>query len=153
MHGYRRILAVIELGPDGEQVAGRAAALAQLTGARLALATIADTVGEESSLAPVLTPRQARAALAASLKHRLTHLATRIDAQQAELLVLAGPRSLMIEELVEQWQPDLVLAAAHKSFGLERHQGGASTWDLLLVRLPAPRSLTGRLVHRLAWVF
>lgn len=150
MQGYRRILALIELTPDGEQVARRATALAHATGARLALATVADTTDEETSLAPVLTPGQARAALAATLERRLAHLAARIGASQAEVLALAGPRTVMLDELLERWQPDLVLAAAQPGLGPGWRPRRDAPCDLLLVRLPPPRTLTGRLVRALA---
>ncbi|MEO1766092.1 universal stress protein [Thiobacter aerophilum] len=153
MQAYRRILAFIELTPEGEQVARRAAALAQATGARLALATVVDTTGEETTLAPVLTPGQARAALAATLEHRLALLATRIGAQKAESLALAGPLGTMIEELLQRWQPELVLAAAHQTFGLNRRSQRGPSYDLLLVQLPPPATFTGRLVRALVAAF
>ncbi|MEJ5211597.1 MAG: hypothetical protein WHV61_09235, partial [Burkholderiales bacterium] len=60
------------------------------------------------------------------------------------------PRGVMLDELLERWQPDLVLAAAQPGHGPGWRARRDPPCDVLLVRLPPPRTLTGRLVRALA---
>ncbi len=154
MHGYRRILAVIEPSPEGEKVARRAHALACLQGATLGVAVVVeDGPIEESSHAPFLTPRQARAMLGRELRRRLEHLLRRIGAADAEPLVAVDGLSPLLSE----WAPDLVLVGSHAAFGLERmgsrRDDAQPSFDLLVVHVPRPRTVTGRLVRALAAAF
>lgn len=154
MLDYRRILAVIDPSPEGEKVARRAHALACLQGATLGVAALVENEPiEESSHAPFLTPRQARAMLARELGRRLEHLLQRIGAATAEPLVAVNGLSRLLSE----WAPDLVLVGCHAAFGMEqiglRCDDAQPPFDLLIVHVPRPRTVTGRLLRTFVAAF
>jgi nucleotide-binding universal stress UspA family protein len=160
MRSYRRILSLIDISPNGEKVARRALQLAQLCNASLGAATVVDyTPGYESGHAPFLTPRQARDALVKEFTRKLGHLIERIGGSGTENIVAAGQVKSSVRDILQSWNPDLVIVGSHEPYGLDQlrtemaKRPDALPFDILVVQMEQPRSFGGRFVRALAAAF
>lgn len=160
MANYRKILALVDIAPNGERVAQRALKMAQLYNATLATATIIDyTPGYESGHAPFLTPNQACDALVKQFSGKLDLLLNRIGAAGAESIVVAGALKPCVTDVLQSWQPDLVVVGSHATFGLDRPEtllgrhAVTRSFDVLVTQVEQRQKIGGRLVHALTAAF
>jgi nucleotide-binding universal stress UspA family protein len=141
MHDYRRVLAMVSLSRDGEKVAWRALRLARLLGAEAAWLHLVVADGQLDGGYP--TP--SRAGLAQGYEDaallRLRHLAASMHAGEVALRARHGPAADCYREFIDDWRPDLVIAAHDPGYLAGRH-------DLLL--LGSEGLGMGRLVR--AWL-
>ena len=153
MINYRRILTLVDFDSQAEAVARRGLQLARLHGATLALAGLVDyTPGEEcEDYIPVMTPNRMRAAIAQDVSSKLQLLGDRIGAAGAEVIAAQGSRAAALADLVNSWQPDLVVVGAHTRLGLNGW-GGQLPFDVLTLQAEHP-TLGGRVVRALASAF
>ena len=160
MGNYRKMMAIVDISPNGERVAQRAFKMAQLYNATLAIATIIDyTPGYESGHAPFLTPNQACDALVKQFSGKLDLLLNRIGAAGVESIVVAGELKPAVADVVQSWQPDLVVIGSHETFGLDQPKSvfgrHAITlpFDVLVTQIDQQKHIGGRLVHALTAAF
>lgn len=158
MHGYRKILTLVDISQNGERVARRAHGMARLYNAALAAATVVDyTAGYEDH--GVLTPSQTCDALVRQFTMRLNHLLGRIDASGAETIVAAGHLRSSVMDVLQSWQPDLVIVGSHEPYGLDQpkslfgRHAGSLPFDILVVHMETPQPIVGRLVNALSAAF
>jgi len=149
MKPYRRILAVIDIPPKGENVVRRALALARANEAELMVATVVDLdTGFESDHVPFMTPQQLRERTAQDIRQRLDLMLARIGAPGVEARVLTGRTNPQVVSLSEDWRPDLIVGAPRETAAIQEassllsfatpqplscdvltmYQGGSSTW-------------------------
>ncbi len=149
---YRRVLAAIDLDRRGEAVARQAWAMAEPNAACFALAHIVDYGrGLDSDHIPFLTPAEVEDKLAVIVRARLSALAARLGADDADILVGFGDPAESLRRLVLGWQPDVVVAGLQAPHGLvggpplpARNRFAAVQCDsVLLPRPPHP--------HRPIW--
>jgi nucleotide-binding universal stress UspA family protein len=111
MREYRRILAVVELDSVGEAVAQRTLALGRLTRSHVAFLHVVDV----DAAADGGYPAPSRARLAADYESaaafRLTHLAARVGAGEAEIHARFGEPRATVDAFAREWAPDLVVTA------------------------------------------
>lgn len=157
MRSYRRILSLIDVSPNGEKVARRALQMAKLYNATLGIATVIDyTSGYESGHAPFLTPQQAQDAVVKDFSRRLDHLIERVGASGAEGIVAAGHLKSSVRDVLQSWDPDLVLIGSHEPYGLDQPKpllgkhSDTLPFDILVVQIEQPRHIGGRFVRALA---
>ena len=148
MSAYRRVLALVALNADAENVARRAAEMARFHGAALALAAVVDYVpGFESDHLPFKTPAQMRAAICADVRTKLDALV----AGGGEVIVAAGSEAESVAAIFRSWQPDLVLVSARARHGLAADVQ-RQPFDLLLVQTQR-QGYVGRLINALSFPF
>lgn len=159
MRSYRRILSLIDISANGEKVARRALQMARLYNATLGTATIVDyTPGYESGHAPFLTPQQAQDALVKDFTRRLNHLIERIGGG-AEGIVTAGHVKSSVRDILQSWDPDLVIVGSHEAYGLDQPKSlmgkhsAPLPFDILVVQMEQAKHFGGRFVRALATAF
>lgn len=160
MRAYRRILCLIDISANGEKVARRALQMAKLYNATLGTATIVDyTPGYESGHAPFLTPQQAQNAVVKDFSRKLDQLIERIGGGGAEGIVAAGQVKSSVRDILQSWDPDLVIVGSHEPYGLDQPKsllpkhGDILPFDILVVQMEQPKHFGGRLVRALATAF
>jgi hypothetical protein len=111
--GYSRVMAVVDLGPRGAEVARRAWSLARQHGARLCLGHVADWGADlgADGFSP-LTPPEVEARLEVVVSRKLAALAAEIGAADVATVVAFPGVDRGLAELLRGWQPDLVVAEA-----------------------------------------
>jgi universal stress protein A len=156
MTAYHRILALVDVGRRGEQVALRAAELAAAHKAELAIASNVDySPGFECDHVPLRSPGQMQQAIMRDVAERLGEATQRLGISGAEVIVTSGSEGRAVDDLVRSWRPDLVLVGSHAPHGLQQgvgqppRHGKPLPFDLLVVRIGRP-GLAGRLIHALA---
>lgn len=156
MPAYRRIMALVDVGANGETVARRAAQMALAHNAALAVASIVDYApGFESDHIPFRTPQELREAIARDVAGKLDKLVSRIGLGGAEVIVATGETDKATADLAHSWRPDLVLVGSHAPQGLDAppkamvRRDGRLPFDLLIVQMGKP-SLAGRLIQALS---
>jgi universal stress protein A len=151
---YTRILAVIDLGKRGEEVACRALEVARTYNAKLGVAHVLDYgAGFEDDHVPFLTPQQTEEKLTAVTRERLISVLERIGARDAEMHVTAGHSTRALARLVSEWGADLVVVGSHARHALDRSRPFAEThnpltYDVLAVQTEEESALR-RLLHSL----
>lgn len=158
MNSYRKILTLVDISENGERVARRAHNMARLYNASLAAAMVVDyTPGYEDH--GTLTPGQTCDALVKQFTLRLNHLLGRIDASGTEAIVAAGHLKSSVMDILQSWQPDLVIVGSHEPYGLDQpkalfgRHAHSLPFDILVVQMAAPQPIVGRLVHALSTAF
>ena len=149
MPAYKRILALVDIGRNGEAVVRRAAPLAASCHAELAVAGIVDYApGFECDHVPFRTPQQMRMAIVRDVTGKLDEMVRRIGCR-AEVIVAADSERQAVADLSRSWRPDLVLVGSHAPHGLLEADSGNPGFDVLTVRA-GKRGLAGRFVQALA---
>ncbi len=150
MPAYRRILALIDPGKNGEAVVRQAARLAASCHAELAVAGIVDYApGFECDHVPFRSPQEMRRAIVHDVTEKLGELTRRVGCR-AEVIVVSGGARQAVDDLAHSWQPDLVLVGAQAPHGLRQADG--APFDVLVVRAGRP-GLAGRIIRALAAAF
>lgn len=150
MSSYRRVLTVVEPSDGAAQVIRRAALMARLCGASLAVASVADhPPGGDCSI-------RARLAFISDATRRIERLAGRAGVRDLEVLISERERH-SLSALVGSWQPDLVVVAASDPRGLSGwldtlRGGAANPVDVLKVE-PEPAGIRHRMATALAGLF
>lgn len=145
----RRVLAIVELGRHGREVARQAREIALGGQARLAIGHIADWEPGVEDFCPC-TPRQVEARLAVVIERRLRSLATQIGSADATTLVSFSG----LGEMARSWQPDLVVVGRGAEHGLtDRLSVPGWTCEAVVVGVAAAGLLpaTARLVTETLW--
>jgi nucleotide-binding universal stress UspA family protein len=137
----RRVLAIVDMGRSGREVARHAWGIAVRQGARFALGHVADW-GQDlgcDEFSP-LTPHEVELRLTKVIERRLRTLANHIGAAEAATLVSFPGASHGLGELAGRWQPDLVVVGSGNHHGL----AGSATLDTpewscaaLVIEVPA----------------
>lgn len=119
MRSHRRVLAIVDMGRSGREVARHAWDIAARQGARFAIGHVADwgtDLGcDDFSL---LTPHEVEQRLEVVIERRLRAVANQIGAPEAATLVSFPAASRGIGELAGRWQPDLVVVGSGADHGL-----------------------------------
>lgn len=144
---YRRILAWVEFDAAGEAVARRALHLARMTQARLILFHAIPADHHVADGYPVPSRESVRQHFESAAMARLTHLANRLGAAEAECQARYGAPAQAFADLAERWAPDLVVAATDETPHIPDGR-----WDVLTLRGSA-RSQRSPLRRLLDWAF
>jgi nucleotide-binding universal stress UspA family protein len=150
----RRVLAVIDMGRSGREVARRAWEITSLhEGARLAIGHVADWGAElgADEFSP-LTPPEVEQRLEVVIDRHLRAVANQIGAAEAATLVSFPTPFRGIDELARRWQPDLVVVGSGTDHGLAGSDSFSTPhWSCaaLVVEVPASAFLP-RAVRRIA---
>lgn len=149
MPAYKRIMALVDPGRNGEAVVRQAARLAASCHAELAVAGIVDYVpGFECDHVPFRTPQEMRRAIVRDVTEKLGELLRRLGCR-AETIVASGSERQAVADLTRSWRPDLVLVGSHAPHGLGGAGGESPGFDVLVVRA-GRTGLAGRIVQALA---
>lgn len=138
MHEYRRILALVDFDPLGARVAHRAAALARLGNAELALLHWIEPDTQFDGGYPPPSPAEARRGYETAALRRMQFFAGGLDHANPELLAVYGPGRQTLLDRIEAWQPDLVVAGRDPGELGQRHD---------LLTLGQTRRGRGRLIR------
>lgn len=159
MRSYQRILTIIDTCRAAEPVVRRAAQLALLYRASLAVACAVDYPhGMETDHVPFKAPLEMRRAIVADVRDKLARLTEAAGAEQAELIVAEGAARQVAADLVASWHPDLVVLSGNSPIsGLEWRLPASAIAssghvDVLRVQMERP-TVAGRLVQALAYGF
>ncbi|MEW5964760.1 MAG: universal stress protein [Pseudomonadota bacterium] len=158
MRSYQRILTIVDTCHSAEPVVRRAAQLAQLYRASLALACAVDyAAGLESDHIPFMTPVEMRKAIVADVGEKLRKLADAAGAGGAELIVAEGTSREVTVDLVTSWQPDLVVVSGEVAWpgewnAIARSLECDGQIDVLRVQMDRP-GFAGRIIQALAYGF
>jgi len=149
MSSYRRILSVVDPSDGSHHVIRRAALMARLCGASLAVASVADAPpGGDDSI-------RTRLAFISDSTRRIEKLAGKAGARDFEILVSERDR-LSLSAVVGSWQPDLVVVAASEPRGLagwlDSLRGTSVAVDVLRVE-PEQPGVGRRMAAALAGLF
>lgn len=140
MKTYRRILSVADLSTHGLATARQAGALALKHGAQLGLGHVVDW-DHGSNEFSVLTPQDIEMRLEIVVKRKLVEMAALIGAANAQTCISFRPGQHGLAEMLQGWQPDLLILDARNSFGLVDSPCSASLgWhcDILSIDIPVP---------------
>ncbi|MBI5121437.1 MAG: universal stress protein [Rhodospirillales bacterium] len=140
MKTYRRILSVADLSTHGLATARQAGALALKHGAQLGLGHVVDW-DHGSNEFSVLTPQEIEMRLEIVVKRKLFEMASLIGAAKAHACVSFLPGRQGLAEILQGWQPDLLVLDARNSFGLVDSACTVSLgWpcDVMSLDIPVP---------------
>jgi universal stress protein A len=139
---YRQILVVVDLTDDSDVIAGRALALAGLTGAKVSMLHVVEFVPVEPLGETLMPAMQIEEELIERAKQRLADLAGRIGVPVASQQVAAGNIKAEIVRAAEEMRADLIVLGSRERHGLsilvnftEDTVLHAAPCDVLAVRL------------------
>jgi universal stress protein A len=144
---YRKVLAVVDLGPDSPAVVRRARELCAVSGASLTLLHVVEFVPAEPLSDALLPTVQIEAELVERARARLITLANEPGSTAARSEVATGNVKAQITAFAREGQHDLIVIGSHERHGLsilvnltEDTVLHAAPCDVLAVRLPGPRT-------------
>ncbi len=111
-HPYRRVLALINFDSTDETIARKALLLARLNRAQLVFLHLIEPNAALDGGYPAASTKADAASLEAGARHRLDFLVTQLGAGEAECMACSGPLRQTFKQVLQTWQPDLVVAAA-----------------------------------------
>ena len=139
---YSRILLVVDLSEDSEQIGDRALAIAASCGAELSLLHVVEYVPVEPMGETLLPAVQIEDELVARARERLDALASRLGLDSAHRTVAAGNIKAEIVRVAQEKQIDLIVLGSRERHGLsimvnftEDTVLHAAPCDVLAVRL------------------
>lgn len=139
---YSRILLVVDLSEDSEQIGQRALAVAASCGAELSLLHVVEYVPVEPMGETLLPAVQIEDELVARARERLAALASRLGLGSAHREVAAGNIKAEIVRVAQEKQIDLIVLGSRERHGLsiivnftEDTVLHAAPCDVLAVRL------------------
>ncbi len=149
MSSYHRVLSVVDSSDGASHVIRRAALMARLCGATLAVASVADAPpGGDDSI-------HSRLAFIGEATRRAEKLAGKAGASDFEVLISERDRHAL-SAVVGSWLPDLVVVSASDPRGLtgwlDSLRGGSSSIDVLKVEPEGP-GIGRRMANALAGLF
>ena len=146
---YRRILLVVDLGDQSEQVGARARDLAALMGAELSLLHVVEYVPVEPLSDSLMPAVQIESELIERAKRRLDELVVRVDSGDAPRRVEAGNVKSEIVRVARERRADLIVIGSRERHGLsilvnltEDTVLHAAPCDVLAVRLAQTKPST-----------
>lgn len=151
MSSYRRVLTVVEPSDGAAHVIRRAALMARLCGATLAVASVADhPPGGDNSI-------RARLAFMGDATRRVEKLAGKAGVRDLEVIISERDRSVL-SALVGSWRPDLVVVASSDPRGLsgwmDLLRGNATGQPVDVLKVDPEQSGIGRrMASALAGIF
>jgi nucleotide-binding universal stress UspA family protein len=110
---YRRILAWVELDQSGEAVARRALHMARMTRSRLVLFHAIQPDLNVADGYPAPSRESLKQHFESAAVARLTQLANRLGAAEAECQASYGAPAQAFSAYAEQWTPDLVVVSTN----------------------------------------
>jgi len=139
---YSRILLVVDLSEDSEQIGKRALAIAASCGAELSLLHVVEYVPVEPMGETLLPAVQIEDELVARARERLAALASRLGLDSAQREVAAGNIKAEIVRVAQEKEIDLIVLGSRERHGLsimvnftEDTVLHAAPCDVLAVRL------------------
>ena len=139
---YSRILLVVDLSEDSEQIGKRALAIAASCGAELSLLHVVEYVPVEPMGETLLPAVQIEDELVARARERLATLASRLGLDSAQREVAAGNIKAEIVRVAQEKEIDLIVLGSRERHGLsimvnftEDTVLHAAPCDVLAVRL------------------
>ncbi len=139
---YQNILLAVDLSDDSIQVANRAKAVAEATGARLSLLHVVEYVPVEPMGETLMPAVQIEEELVQRAKERLEQLALRAGIEAAPRRVAAGNIKAEIVRAAAEQKCDLIVLGSHERHGpsilvnlTEDTVMHAASCDVLAVRL------------------
>jgi len=117
MNIYRRILLVVDLGEQSEQIGARARDLAALTGAELALLHVVEYVPVEPMGETLLPAMQIEEELVTRAKQRLAELAATLGIESVRREVAAGNVKAEIVRAAQEQHADLIVLGCRERRG------------------------------------
>lgn len=152
MSSYRRVLSVVEPSDGAAHIIRRAALMARLCGASLAVASVADAPpGGDDSI-------WARLAFIGEATRRTEKLAGKAGVRDFEVLISERDHRALAA-VVGSWNPDLVVISASDPRGLSgwldtlHSAGAANPVDVLKVEPQTPAGIGYRMATALAGLF
>lgn len=142
---YQRVLALIKLDRTDERIARKALLLARMSRAQLLFLHLIEPDAALDGGYPAAAASTGAAALEAGAVRRLEFMATQLGAGEAECIARSGPLRQTFRQVLQTWQPDLVVAAAEPDLP-------TGHCDVLILgqrNAPKRGRLTGRLA---AWL-
>lgn len=140
MTSYRRILSVADLSAHGLATARQAWALALKHGAQLCLGHVVDWDHGNGDFS-MLTPPEIESRLEIVVKRKLMEMSALIGAVNAQSCVSFKPGQQGLAEILQGWQPDLLILETRNSFGLAGSTSAAHLgWDceIQTIDIPVP---------------
>ena len=160
MPTYQKILCLTDTSFQGERVVQRALQMARMNNATLAVATIIDYApGYDSCHAPFLTPQQVQKSLIKEFTAKLDRMLEKAGGPGIETIVAMGEEKPTVRDLLQSWDPELVIVGSHAAFGFDHSQSlfgqhsAPRAFDTLVVQMEQPRAFGGKLVRALASAF
>ncbi|HEX9707968.1 MAG TPA: universal stress protein [Steroidobacteraceae bacterium] len=114
---YRRILLVVDLGEQSEQIAARARDLAALHGAELSVLHVVEYVPVEPMGETLLPAVQIEEELVQRAKQRLAEMATKLGIGSAKRQVTAGNIKAEIVRAAQDEKADLIVLGSRERRG------------------------------------
>ncbi|MEX0733112.1 MAG: universal stress protein [Steroidobacteraceae bacterium] len=114
---YRRILLVVDLGEQSEQIAARARDLAGLTGAELSVLHVVEYVPVEPMGETLLPAVQIEEELVQRATQRLAELTAKLGIGSARRQVTAGNIKAEIVRAAQEQQADLIMLGSRERRG------------------------------------
>jgi universal stress protein A len=114
---YRRILVVVDLGEQSEQIAVRARDLAALLGAELSVLHVVEYVPVEPMGESLLPAMQIEEELVQRARSRLAELAAKLGIGSAKRQVAAGNIKAEIVRAAQEQQADLIVLGSRERRG------------------------------------
>lgn len=142
MRDYRKILVCLDLTEESEQIAGRAKALADASGAELTLLHVVEYVPVEPMGEALLPAVQIEGELADRARVRIAELAARLGLAEREQLVHTGNIKTEVVRVAQTRAIDLIVIGSRERHGVsilfnftEDTVLHAAPCDVLAVRL------------------
>jgi universal stress protein A len=142
MRDYRKILVCLDLTEESEQIAGRAKALADASGAELTLLHVVEYVPVEPMGEALLPAVQIEGELAERARVRIAELAARTGLAEREQLVHTGNIKTEVVRVAQTRAIDLIVIGSRERHGVsilfnftEDTVLHAAPCDVLAVRL------------------
>jgi universal stress protein A len=117
MGPYRRILVVVDLGDQSEQIAGRARELAAQFGAELSVLHVVEYVPVEPMGETLLPAVQIEDELVQRATQRLGELASRLGIERPRTQVTAGNVKAEIVRAAQEMKADLIVLGSRERRG------------------------------------
>jgi universal stress protein A len=147
MSKYLNVLAVVDLGPNSQEVVRRARQMCEASEARLTLLHVVEFVPAEPLSDALLPSVQIESELIDRARERLAKLAAEFAPPATQLEVATGNVKSEITRWAREGQHDLIVIGSHERHGLsilvnltEDTVLHTAPCDVLAVRLPPARS-------------
>lgn len=114
-HPYRRLLALINFDGSDEKIARKALLLARMNRAQLTFLHLIEPDAALDGGYPAASAKAHAEALESGALRRLDFMVAQFGAGEAECVARCGPTRQTLNQILQGWQPDLLIAATELS--------------------------------------